>query len=214
MLPEHCTACGDAGSGLCVGCIRSLRPISEPLCSCCGAPTAWPVARCRECAGRRLWFTRARGAVAYTGAARAFVQAWKERGLRRAPALAAELVAARLARPAVDVIAYIPPDPDRQLRRARHPAESLAHALAAVWELEVEPLVARRRRSVRQTRLSRAERIANARGAFVATGPAPANVLLVDDVYTTGATASAAARELRAAGAAVVEVICFARTVR
>ena len=62
--------------------------------------------------------------------------------------------------------------------------------------------------------LPRAERQANVRGAFVATGQAPARVLLVDDVYTTGATLSAAAGALREAGASHVEVITFARAVR
>ena len=52
------------------------------------------------------------------------------------------------------------------------------------------------------------------RGAFAATAAASGTVLLVDDVYTTGATAGAAATALRAAGAARVEVVTFARTVR
>jgi predicted amidophosphoribosyltransferase len=52
------------------------------------------------------------------------------------------------------------------------------------------------------------------RDAFTATGPAPARVALVDDVYTTGATANAAARELKRAGARAVHVVAFARAVR
>jgi predicted amidophosphoribosyltransferase len=52
------------------------------------------------------------------------------------------------------------------------------------------------------------------RGAFVAVAATPARVLLVDDVYTTGATVSAAATALRRAGARQVDVVTFARTVR
>ena len=90
-MPEHCTACGAPGRGLCADCVCALRPLRTPCCGLCGAPTAWPVARCRECAGRALAFASARAAVVYGGPARPFVRAWKEHGLRRAAALAVAL---------------------------------------------------------------------------------------------------------------------------
>jgi predicted amidophosphoribosyltransferase len=188
--------------------------LGPPRCARCGAPTSWPVERCRECAGRRLAFASARAAVAYAGPARSFVHAWKERGLRRAAGLAAELVVAHVERPAADVIAYIPPDPARQLQRGHHPAERLARELGRRWSLEVPELLARTRPAARQTGLDRAARRTNVRDALVATTSVPATVLLVDDVYTTGATVGAAATALRSAGAACVHVVTFARTVR
>jgi predicted amidophosphoribosyltransferase len=172
------------------------------------------VERCRECSGRRLGFASARAAVVYTGAARRLVAAWKEHGLRRAAPVAADLVATCLERPAADVITYIPPDPSRLLARGHHPAEALARALAARWELDVARLVVRRDGAARQTGLARPDRLRNARGAFGAVADVPPTVVLVDDVYTTGATASAAATELRRAGARRVEVVTFARTPR
>ena len=199
---------------MCAACYASFRPIAAPLCALCGAPTAWPVARCRECAGRRLAFVSARAPVAYAGPARALVRAWKERGLRRAAHLAAETVVARLPVPAADVIAYIPPDADRLLLRGVHPAEALARELARAWGIESAALLARRAGAHRQTGLDRAARLANARGAFTARGAVPERVVLVDDVYTTGATASAAAGALRRSGAHSVHVVTFARTVR
>jgi len=129
-------------------------------------------------------------------------------------ALAAELVVVHVERPAADVIAYIPPDAVRQLQRGHHPAERLAAELAQRWQLPVAPLVTRRRTVARQTGLGSAERRRNVRGAFVAASGCPATVVLVDDVYTTGATVSAAAGALRAAGAGTVQVITFARVVR
>jgi predicted amidophosphoribosyltransferase len=174
------------------------------------------VARCRECGGRRLAFTSARAAVTYSGAARPLVAAWKEHGLRRAATVAADLVATRLPRPAADVIAYIPPDRARLLVRGHHPAAALAELLGARWGVPVEPLLTRRAYSggARQTGLARTARAANVRDAFRAVAASPPAVVLVDDVYTTGATASAAAAELRRAGATRVEVVTFARTVR
>jgi ComF family protein len=199
---------------LCSSCLLELRPLGSPCCGCCGAPTVWPVAHCRECSGRRLPFSTARAAVAYAGPARALVRAWKERGLRHVAALAAEFVVAHVERPAADVIAYIPPDAVRQLQRGHHPAERLAAELSSRWEIAAAPLLARQVSIARQTGLGLAERRRNVRGAFSAVADCPARVVLVDDVYTTGATMAAAAGALRAAGAEVVEVVTFARVVR
>jgi ComF family protein len=194
--------------------LLALRPLRPPCCALCGAPTAWPVERCRECAGRRLAFSRARAAVAYDGPARPLVHAWKERGLRPVATLAAELVLAHVEPPAADVIAYIPPDPVRQLGRGHHPAERLAVALGARWGIETAPLLRRTGAVRRQAGLGLAERRRNVRGAFAATERLRERVVLVDDVYTTGSTADAAARALRAGGAQDVQVVTFARVVR
>lgn len=142
------------------------------------------------------------------------MRAWKERGLRPVAALAAELVTAHVERPAADVITYIPPDRVRQLERGHHPAERLADELAERWGIEAGALLRRVGVVRRQTGLPRAERRRNVRDAFGAAATSPARVVLVDDVYTTGATAAAAAAELRRAGARHVEVVTFARAVR
>jgi ComF family protein len=189
-------------------------PIRAPLCACCGAPTEWPALRCIECSGRRLAFVSARAAVVYTGSTRVLVRAWKERGLRQLATLAAELIVAAVPRPAADVITYIPPDGDRSLKRGHHPAQRLARELGARWEIEERALLRRTRAVAQQTGLSLVERRRNVRGAFAATGLVPARVVLVDDVYTTGATVGAAASALRAGGAQRVDVVTFARAVR
>lgn len=217
LFPTRCAGCGAAASVLCDRCRSRLRPPGPPSCGRCGAPTVWPVARCRECSGRRLAFASARAAVLYAGPARPFVAAWKEHGLRRAADLAAELVLDALPPPAADVITYIPPDPDRLLRRGHHPPGELAVRLGAAWRIDQAALLragtaASNRR--RQAGLTRLDRLKNARSAFAVAGASPGRVLLVDDVYTTGATVAAAAAALRTAGAAEVDVVTFARTPR
>jgi predicted amidophosphoribosyltransferase len=172
------------------------------------------VERCRECAGRRLAFASASSAFAYAGPAVAFVHAWKERGLRQLAPLAAELVTGQVAPPAVDVITYIPPDAVRQLERARHPAQALAQELSGRWGLACEPLLERTRLSERQASLPLAGRRGNMRNFFAGGHEPRGRVLLVDDVYTSGSTASAAASALRRAGAARVEVLTFVRALR
>jgi predicted amidophosphoribosyltransferase len=212
LLPQRCVVCGCGGRQLCTGCREELPRLEPPLCARCGAPTAWPVERCRECAGRRLAFATARAAVGYDEAARRLVHAWKERGLRRLAAEAARLVLERLPPPEVDALAFVPSDRGRRLERGHNPAERLALELAAAWELPCLRLL-ERTRGGRQRGSSVAER-RSVRGAFRATGVAPRRVAVIDDVYTTGATANAAASALRKAGARRVEAVAFARALR
>jgi predicted amidophosphoribosyltransferase len=213
LLPQRCLACGSGGALVCGPCLEALPRIRAPLCERCGRPTAWPVERCSECAGRRIAFAKARAAVAYDEHVRAIVAGWKEHGLRRIAATAADVVAATLPRPDVDALAFVPPDRTRLLERGHHPAERLARQLGRRWELPVEASLARIGRAPRQRGASLAERRRNVRGAFTARR-APKTVCLVDDVYTSGATASAAASALRKAGAQTVEVVTFARALR
>jgi predicted amidophosphoribosyltransferase len=214
LLPERCVACGAGEELLCGACRRRLVVLRGALCARCGCPTAWPVERCGECAGRRLAFASARAAVAYGGPGRVLVVAWKERGLRGLSRLAADLVFTTVPPPEVAALAFVPGDGDRVGWRGVDTADELARALGRRWELPVSRLLGRARRARPQRGLSKAERRANIRAAFRATGASPVAVGLVDDVYTTGATASAAARELRAAGARRVHVVTFARAVR
>lgn len=214
ILPVRCVVCGLGGEQLCPACRGALPRLDEPLCARCGSPTAWRVARCRECAGRRLAFGSARAAVAYDDAVRRFVLAWKERGLRRLAALAADVVAEALPAPAVAALAFVPPDRARGLERGHHPAERLARELGERWSLPATGLLGRTRPASRQRGLSLPDRRRNVAGAFVPAAECPARVALVDDVYTSGSTVNAAASALRKAGARRVEVITFARVVR
>jgi predicted amidophosphoribosyltransferase len=212
LLPQRCVVCGSSGSQLCARCREELPRLEPPLCARCGAPTAWPVERCRECAGRRLGFASARAAVGYDAAARRLVHAWKERGLRRLVTEAAQLVAERLPPPDVEALTFVPADRSRRLERGHNPAERLAHELADVWDLPCLPLL-ERTRGGRQRGSSAVER-RTVRGAFRPSGTSPRRIAVIDDVYTTGATAATAATALRKAGAGHVEAIAFARALR
>jgi len=214
LLPRRCVVCGAGGTQLCGDCLAGLPRIGPPLCARCGAPTAWPVRRCRECAGRRLAFASARAAVAYDAAVRRIVAGWKERGLRGLAGDAAALVATAVPFPGAVTVTFVPPDSGRRLERGHHPAERLAAALAAHWGLPCAPLLERTGASRRQRGLELAERRRNVARAFRATARAPGRVLLVDDVYTSGATVSAAASALRVVGARTIDVVTFARAVR
>ena len=214
LLPNRCASCGLPGAAFCAGCREALIRLGPPLCDRCGSPGAWPVRRCVECSGRRLAFATARAAIVYDGAARRFVQAWKERGQRTLAREAAGIVVEALSRPRAPVLAFVPADGDRSLRRGHRPAEALAQELGRLWELPVAPLVRRARSVERQRGLGLQERRRNVRGAFASARTSPPRVCLVDDIYTSGATAGAAASALRRGGARRVEVVTLARAVR
>lgn len=214
LLPRRCACCALPGTELCDACSAALPRVKPPFCACCGAPTQWPVRRCRECSGRRLGFATAHAAVEYDERVRRLVAAWKEHALRRLASFAAALVTETIARPDADAVTFVPPDPDRGLSRGHHPAAALAAGLAATWSLPHLALLERPHAAPPQRGLELAARRRNVRGAFASCRSPPARVVLVDDVYTTGATASEAARCLLRAGARRVDVVTFARAVR
>lgn len=214
LLPERCAVCGSPGRPLCEKCRRAVVFLRPPVCERCGAPGPWPVRRCAECSGRRLAFASARAAIVYDDRARTFVRAWKERGRRSLAYEAAGLVLEALARPDVDVVVHVPGDAERARARGSVPPRALARALADAWDLT--PLNPLRRVGglPRQTGLGLTERRRNVRGTVVAVRAVPQAVCLVDDVYTSGATADACAAALRRGGARRVEVVTLARAVR
>jgi predicted amidophosphoribosyltransferase len=213
LLPRRCLVCGCGGTQLCEACRHGLPRLTPPLCARCGAPTAWPVERCLECTGRRLAFASARAAVPYEAGVRRLVTAWKEHGLRSLGRAAAAVAAEHLPPPEADALAFVPPDAGRRLQRGYHPAEQLAQELARAWRLPCLAVLRRSGPSRPQRGLRRAERRRNVHRGFDSQ-PVSGALVLVDDVYTTGATAGAAAAALRRAGAARVDVVTFARTIR
>jgi ComF family protein len=214
LLPRRCAICRRPGLPLCSACDAQLVRLVPPVCERCGSPGAWPVRRCAECAGRRLGFASARAAILYDDRARLFVRSWKERGLRNLATVAAELVDSVLPRPDSDAIAFVPGDRERGLKRGHSTPERLAVALSRRWQLPAQPLLVRLHATAPQRGLGLRDRRRNVAGAFGVSSRPPPRLVLVDDVYTTGSTASACAAALRRAGASRVDVVSLARAVR
>lgn len=171
---------------------------------------------CGECLSKPLPLRELRSGFVYDGPVRAMVLALKHRGVT---AVAAELVAmAGEIRPArdIDLIAPIPIPLLRRRRRGGNQAEHLARAVAERTGLQVDARALRRRGwwGPRQAQArSRADRGRIVSGAFAAEASRVSGrgVLLVDDVSTTTATLSEAARVLLAAGAWSVDAWTAAR---
>lgn len=222
LYPPVCIACRAETAtphGLCGDCFREAWFIDSPLCDRCGAPLhgATDAPFCDHCLGVDFAFGRARAAMAYEGVGRRLALQLKH-GDRLELAQPLGRWMARAGRPLLreaDLIVPVPLHWTRLLRRRSNQAAELARRVSALTGVPVAPDLMRRvRRTPPQKGLGREERRANLAGAFaVRPGREPAGlrVLLVDDVFTTGATLSACAAVLRDAGAAGVDALCLAR---
>lgn len=219
FLPARCASCKAEGRGpLCLACEETVPWISSPICARCGLPVARPVERCTECR-ERFAFASARAAARYEGPARHALKAFKLSGERRfAKALARPMLAAIKTIPAFEanasgVVTFVPATRRSVLERGFNPAEELARPLARTLKRPLRRLLAKTRETQDQAGLGRDARKANLASAFEAHA-CPQTVLLVDDVFTTGATADACAEALLANGAKQVNVVTFARAGR
>ncbi len=227
-MPPQCLSChawtASEGS-LCAACWSRLNLIEAPYCARLGIPFAYELgdgALSAEAIADPPPFDRCRAVATYEDVARQLVHGLKYRDrLELAGWMAnwmlrvgAEVVAD------AEVIVPVPLHRWRLWWRRHNQSALLAKIVADRAGKPVAPAaVARIRATVQQFGLSPTERDRNVRGAFRVPGsekPAVSGrrVLIVDDVYTTGATAKAVTRALLRAGARAVDVLVFARVVR
>lgn len=226
VLPPRCAVCRDivtVDASLCAACWPTLSFITEPLCDCCGTPFSFATAsgqRCGACLAKPPGFAAARAPFVYDGAARAIALGYKLGDRQHlAGLMAGHMVRAGASWLGQDaVLVPVPLHRWRLLRRGFNQAALLAQAIGRQSATPVAIDALSRRHAAPSSRgMNRRQRAANVARAFhVERGDTIRDraVILVDDVFTTGATAGACTGALQRAGARTVHVLTFARVVR
>src|SRR5438309_4001535 len=237
LFPSDCRLCGAplvkiSRLPVCDECVAQMRPITGSVCSVCGERLASPFAAAGERCGlcRRLAppFAKAAAYGSYDGGLRELIHLLKYEHVRTASNVLGRMLAEVIAalKPsfgdAALVVVPVPLHPSKMRQRGFNQAELIARAALKLKpagdQLACNGSVLERRRDTQsQTGLSNHQRRENIRGAFAVALPREIEgreVLLVDDVFTTGTTVSECARILRRAGATRVWVATVARTLK
>ncbi len=223
VLPPRCAVCGVVVAepySFCAGCWPDIRFLGEPCCARCGLPFAHDMgegALCGGCHADPPPFARARAATAYGEAARAVALKLKYGRRTSMARLMARHMARHVEAERDALLVPVPLHRWRLWQRGFNQAALIADALARLTGGRVlSDALVRTRRTPPLRAMGRSERRRAVKGAF-AVNPARADqvrgrsVILVDDVWTSGATAEGCAAALVAAGAARVELLCWAR---
>jgi ComF family protein len=206
---------------VCDECKNKIKFIEPPYCDRCGRPFEGAITarfECQNCRDLDLAFTSARSAALAREPLLEMIHQYKyNRALWFEPLLA-DLLASRASielESHWDFLVPIPLHPTREREREFNQAERLASCLSRVTRIPVHSNLLRRiRKTQSQTLLSRDERLINMKNAFAIKNGQKlngGNFVLIDDVFTTGATAGACAKALRSAGAEKVCVWTVAR---
>jgi len=229
FLPPQCHCCGkfleEGEEGICSDCLSEIRWIEPPFCSVCGTPFASKVVEnhpCSACAGGRRYFEIARALGYYKGPLQEAIHRWKYQGRTYLSPVFGKWMARGFQRywepTSLDLLIPVP------LHRKRLRERGFNQSLLLVQELSrrtgipyYKRVLLKKRHTFPQVSLSGVEREKGVRGAFHVTGKEELegkSILLVDDVYTTGATVNECSKVLMEAGAERVDVLTLAHAVK
>jgi ComF family protein len=229
VFPDDCRVCRSrlrnfSRIPVCEGCLKTPEPLlAEYYCSACRLPflNRFPLDETGRCALCRLGlrgFDAVYSYGSYDGVLRDLVHLLKYQGIRPLAGRFGEWMALALPREErFDAVVPMPLHWLKRWQRGFNQAELLAVEIARRWNAPLRRVVRRSRATASQTGLTNAKRRANVQGAFAVRRGSQLEgqrILVVDDVVTTGATASACARVLKRAGARYVAILALARTDR
>jgi ComF family protein len=229
FLPSQCACCerflGEAEQGLCSDCLSRVRWIEPPFCTVCGVPFISPEAGlhpCGTCRSRPRHFTTARALGYYVGPLQEIIHRWKYQGRLSLTPLLGRWMSEGLSRfwepDSLELLIPVPLHTERLRDRGFNQSLLLVRAVSRHTGIPfARALLQKRRATVPQIHLSGRERERAVKGTYEVVRKdrlKGGSILLVDDVYTTGATVNECARVLVKAGANRVEVLTLAHAIR
>jgi len=218
LFPQYCLGCGREGGLICSSCKQSLSRIAPPICPRCGRPEPGGQL-CPDCVGWPASIDGIRSPFRFEGAMRQAIYELKYHNLRALAAPLAEMLGDYLSASPLpaEVLVPVPLHPRRLRERGYNQSRLLARELGRLVNLAmIDDCLVRQRHTPPQARTSNAaERRSNIAGAFACRDQRlqGKQVLLIDDVATSGATLDACAAVLKASGAASVWGLVMAREI-
>lgn len=229
FLPPQCPCCEkfleEGQQEFCSNCLSEIRWIEPPFCSICGIPFISKEVEnhpCGACMTHRKYFTMARALGAYEGSLQEAIHRWKYEGKTYLTPFFAEWMEEGLNRHwgphSLDLLIPAPLHPQRLRERGFNQAlllvKELSHRAGIPYR---KTILQKKKPTIPQVNLSGTEREKGLRGAFQVIGKEELlgkSVLLVDDVYTTGATVNECSKVLLRGGAERVNVLTLAHAVK
>lgn len=220
-LKTNCVFCGKILEGnmpVCDGCLSKVEIIPFPLCEKCGKPLYnGKTTYCYDCRTKKHFFEKARAYGTYNGVLKRLIHEFKYNKEKRLSALLGEKLFEAYERSGfsdIDLIVPVPLHKKREEERGFNQSLLLAKELGERANIAVKEALIRTKLTEHQTVLPKDKRDENVKSAFKVKGNSlieGKNILLVDDVYTTGSTADECAKTLLSGGARKVYVITIAR---
>lgn len=220
FYPPRCPLCDEIlspGEQVCPSCKKEVCPVSEPVCKKCGKPME-DVRReyCSDCAQRKHTYKQGKAVFVYKAGIKKSMYRFKYSNRREYAAFyakcAAKIHGEWIRKKRVEVIVPVPMYIGKMRRRGYNQAEVFARALGKEMDIPVDAKIVRRvRNTTPQKELSNQERQRNLKKAFQLTHDIVkySQILLVDDIYTTGSTMDAVADTLLSGGAVDIYCICI-----
>jgi ComF family protein len=217
VFPPVCVHCGKVGALICEECLAMVAWVEAPVCAKCGRPVSRPIQQCAVCRKRPLPLKQIRAALLFKTVVPGMIHHLKYRNAFALAEPLGDLMVQAWPRwqTHTDLILPIPLHAKRRKKRGYNQSELLVNQLCLSLSITTETrLLQRTRHTPPQVGLNAVDRQTNVKGAFSVTDPEKVKgreILLVDDVFTTGATLKAAADALTSAGAKSVSAYCLAR---